>query len=125
MSNIPRSARSPPLPRSLSPPRFWYVKLKALCEIRDWEGLEAFAASKRSPIGYEVRYRWGGSSCQYRAIGLNLLSFLNSRTRDPFFPTPLTPRRPFSAVRSGVVAIRRPPRLAGATKAGCQLCPPL
>ncbi|TEB34385.1 vacuolar assembling/sorting protein VPS16 [Coprinellus micaceus] len=33
--------------------RFWYIKLKALAEIRDFEGLEAFAKSKRSPIGYE------------------------------------------------------------------------
>ncbi|KAH9852249.1 vacuolar protein sorting-associated protein 16 [Lenzites betulinus] len=34
--------------------RFWYVKLHALTEIRDFEGLELFARSKRSPIGYEV-----------------------------------------------------------------------
>ncbi|KAG9024451.1 hypothetical protein FRB95_011464 [Tulasnella sp. JGI-2019a] len=33
--------------------RFWYVKLYALTEIRDFESLEAFAASKKSPIGYE------------------------------------------------------------------------
>ncbi|KAF6745417.1 vacuolar assembling/sorting protein VPS16 [Ephemerocybe angulata] len=33
--------------------RFWYIKLKALTEIRDFEGLDAFAKSKRSPIGYE------------------------------------------------------------------------
>ncbi|KAM6503468.1 vacuolar assembling/sorting protein VPS16 [Amanita muscaria] len=38
--------------------RFWYLKLHALTEIRDFQGLEAFAKSKRSPIGYEpfVRY---------------------------------------------------------------------
>jgi vacuolar protein sorting-associated protein 16 len=29
------------------------VKLHALTEIRDFEGLDAFARSKRSPIGYE------------------------------------------------------------------------
>ncbi|KAI0828653.1 vacuolar protein sorting-associated protein 16 [Trametes gibbosa] len=34
--------------------RFWYTKLHALTEIRDFEGLELFARSKRSPIGYEV-----------------------------------------------------------------------
>ncbi|KAJ3004220.1 hypothetical protein NUW54_g4918 [Trametes sanguinea] len=34
--------------------RFWYVKLQALTAVRDFEGLEAFARSKRSPIGYEV-----------------------------------------------------------------------
>ncbi|KAM0749316.1 vacuolar protein sorting-associated protein 16 [Meredithblackwellia eburnea MCA 4105] len=33
--------------------RFWYVKMKALVEVRDWEGLETFAKSKKSPIGYE------------------------------------------------------------------------
>lgn len=33
--------------------RWWYVKLKALVEVRDWDGLEQFAKSKRSPIGYE------------------------------------------------------------------------
>lgn len=27
--------------------------MKALVEIRDWEGLETFAKSKKSPIGYE------------------------------------------------------------------------
>ncbi|KAI0370539.1 vacuolar protein sorting-associated protein 16 [Pilatotrama ljubarskyi] len=34
--------------------RFWYVKLHALTEVRDFEGLEVFARSKRSPIGYEA-----------------------------------------------------------------------
>jgi len=33
--------------------RWWWVKLKALAEIKDWDGLEAFAKSKKSPIGYE------------------------------------------------------------------------
>ncbi|KAF8966570.1 vacuolar assembling/sorting protein VPS16 [Flammula alnicola] len=33
--------------------RFWYIKLYSLTESRDFEGLEAFAKSKRSPIGYE------------------------------------------------------------------------
>ncbi|PPQ73925.1 hypothetical protein CVT26_006551 [Gymnopilus dilepis] len=33
--------------------RFWYVKLYALTEARDFESLEAFSRSKRSPIGYE------------------------------------------------------------------------
>ena len=33
---------------------FWYIKLQALTEIRDFEGLEAFAKSRRSPIGYEA-----------------------------------------------------------------------
>ena len=33
--------------------RFWRIKLKALAAVKDWDGLEAFAKSKRSPIGYE------------------------------------------------------------------------
>ncbi|KAF9060166.1 Vps16, N-terminal region-domain-containing protein [Rhodocollybia butyracea] len=38
----------------VSDKRFWYTKLHALTEIRDFEGLDAFSRSKRSPIGYEV-----------------------------------------------------------------------
>ncbi|KAJ3552868.1 hypothetical protein NM688_g3925 [Phlebia brevispora] len=34
--------------------RFWYVKLHALTEIHDFEGLDAFARSRRSPIGYQA-----------------------------------------------------------------------
>ncbi|GJE94839.1 vacuolar protein sorting-associated protein 16 [Phanerochaete sordida] len=37
--------------------RFWYVKLHALTEVNDFEGLDAFARSKRSPIGYEAFVR--------------------------------------------------------------------
>ena len=33
--------------------RFWWIKVKALARNKDWEGLEAFAKSKKSPIGYE------------------------------------------------------------------------
>jgi len=33
--------------------RFWYIKLYALTESRDFEALDVFARSKRSPIGYE------------------------------------------------------------------------
>lgn len=33
--------------------RFWYLKLYALTEAKDFEGLDAFAKSKRSPIGFE------------------------------------------------------------------------
>ncbi|XP_057194949.1 regucalcin-like [Triplophysa rosa] len=32
--------------------RFWWLKLKALAEKGDWEELEKFAKSKKSPIGY-------------------------------------------------------------------------
>ncbi|KAI5121711.1 hypothetical protein M0805_002104 [Coniferiporia weirii] len=37
--------------------RFWYTKLYALTAMRDFDGLDAFAKSKRSPIGYEVFVR--------------------------------------------------------------------
>ena len=37
--------------------RFWYLKLHALVSTRDFEGLEAFARSRRSPIGYEAFVR--------------------------------------------------------------------
>jgi len=33
--------------------RFWYRKLYGLTEANDFEALNAFAKSKRSPIGYE------------------------------------------------------------------------
>lgn len=33
--------------------RWWWLKLKVLVELKDWEGLDAFAKSKKSPIGYE------------------------------------------------------------------------
>jgi len=33
--------------------RFWWLRLKALVELRDWESLEKFAKEKKSPIGYE------------------------------------------------------------------------
>lgn len=33
--------------------RFWWVKLRALVEVRDWENLEKLSKSKKSPIGYE------------------------------------------------------------------------
>ncbi|KAL6303033.1 vacuolar protein sorting-associated protein 16 [Sparassis latifolia] len=37
--------------------RFWYVKLQALTSVCDFEGLDAFARSRRSPIGYEAFVR--------------------------------------------------------------------
>ncbi|KAG5349976.1 hypothetical protein C0989_000951 [Termitomyces sp. Mn162] len=37
--------------------RFWYLKLHALTTLGDFEALEAFSKSKRSPIGYEVFVR--------------------------------------------------------------------
>ncbi|KAK4048038.1 Vacuolar protein sorting-associated protein 16 [Microbotryomycetes sp. JL201] len=37
----------------VSDKRFWYIKMKALVSLRDWESLELFARSKKSPIGFE------------------------------------------------------------------------
>ncbi|KAF9051351.1 vacuolar protein sorting 16 isoform 1 [Panaeolus papilionaceus] len=37
----------------VSDKRFWYLKLYALTESRDFESLDTFSKSKRSPIGYE------------------------------------------------------------------------
>lgn len=42
---------------TFDPCRFWYIKLHALTAIRDFEALEKFARSKRSPIGYEAFVR--------------------------------------------------------------------
>ncbi|XP_056606714.1 vacuolar protein sorting-associated protein 16 homolog [Triplophysa dalaica] len=36
----------------VSDKRFWWLKLKALAEKGDWDWLEKFAKSKKSPIGY-------------------------------------------------------------------------
>jgi len=35
------------------PHRYWYLKLRALISLRDWDALDAFARAKNSPIGYE------------------------------------------------------------------------
>jgi len=32
--------------------RFWWIKIKALAQIRDWASLENFSKEKKSPIGY-------------------------------------------------------------------------
>ena len=34
--------------------RFWWVKIQALAAAGDWDELETFSKSKKSPIGYEV-----------------------------------------------------------------------
>ncbi|KAI8351246.1 Vps16, N-terminal region-domain-containing protein [Mortierella sp. GBAus27b] len=50
--------------------RFWWIKLRALVEIRDWEGVATLAKSK-SPIGYEpfveecVKTRQFGEASKY------------------------------------------------------------
>lgn len=35
--------------------RYWWLKLKSLAEKEQWEELEKFSKSKKSPIGYLVR----------------------------------------------------------------------
>lgn len=32
--------------------RYWWIKIKALIQIKDWVSLEKFAKEKKSPIGY-------------------------------------------------------------------------
>lgn len=32
--------------------RFWWLKVKALAQIKDWVNLEKFSKEKKSPIGY-------------------------------------------------------------------------
>ncbi|KAI9312452.1 Vps16, C-terminal region-domain-containing protein [Dichotomocladium elegans] len=34
--------------------RYWWIRLRALVEVRDWENLEKLSKSKKSPIGYEI-----------------------------------------------------------------------
>lgn len=33
--------------------QWWWAKIRALSAARSWDGLDAFAAEKKSPIGYE------------------------------------------------------------------------
>ena len=35
--------------------RFWWLKLKATVEVKDWDELDRFSKTKKSPIGYGVR----------------------------------------------------------------------
>lgn len=41
------------------PLRYWWLKLTALAEKEDWEEIEKFAKSKKSPIGYLVKRDMG------------------------------------------------------------------
>lgn len=34
--------------------RYWWLKLRALTDIKAWDELETFSKSKKSPIGYEA-----------------------------------------------------------------------
>ena len=36
--------------------RFWWLKIDCLAGMSDWTELDKFAKSKKSPIGYEVRW---------------------------------------------------------------------
>jgi hypothetical protein len=48
--------------------RFWWVKLRALVEIRDWENLEKLSKSKKSPIGYEVKKKCGAAYEKFKVF---------------------------------------------------------
>lgn len=47
------SSWSSPFP--LPPPSYWWLKINALATRGDWEEMEKFSKSKKSPIGYLVR----------------------------------------------------------------------
>lgn len=34
--------------------RYWYLKIKALADIKDWDALEKFSKSKKPPVGYKA-----------------------------------------------------------------------
>lgn len=53
LSSLPKRADKVRAEFKLPDKRFWHVKMRALIEQRDWEQLESFAKSKKSPIGYE------------------------------------------------------------------------
>ena len=36
--------------------RFWWIKIKAFAEMREWDELDKLSKSKKSPIGYEVYF---------------------------------------------------------------------
>ena len=40
-------------PTRVSPRHFWWIKVQTLAEKGSWDALEAFASSKKSPIGWE------------------------------------------------------------------------
>ncbi|RUS27514.1 Vps16, N-terminal region-domain-containing protein [Jimgerdemannia flammicorona] len=53
--------------------RFWWIKLQALVEIRDFENLEKLAKSKKSPIGYEPFVDECIKAMQYREAAKYIL----------------------------------------------------
>ncbi|KAF9940767.1 hypothetical protein BGZ65_006160 [Modicella reniformis] len=53
--------------------RFWWIKLRALVEIRDWEGVAAFAKFKKSPIGYEPFVEECVKARQFTKVGEYIL----------------------------------------------------
>ncbi|CAG8803312.1 6736_t:CDS:2, partial [Cetraspora pellucida] len=53
ISNQPNRANKPKSDFKIPDKRFVWIKLKALVKMRDWEELDRFSKSKKSPIGYE------------------------------------------------------------------------
>jgi len=58
-----------PQPGRTCVPRYWWLKISALANRGDWEEMEKFSKSKKSPIGYLVRAfpARGGQPCPPRA----------------------------------------------------------
>lgn len=98
--------------------RWWWVKLKALAGIKDWEGLEAFAKSKKSPIGYEpfvvsLIPFWGWTSMSLIVLRLiYFLSLLHSqrKRRALFLGVILRPERTYMSFAE--IGVRRQMPLA-------------
>ncbi|KAG0225975.1 hypothetical protein BGW42_003963 [Actinomortierella wolfii] len=53
--------------------RFWWIKLRALVEIRNWDGVSELAKSKKSPIGYEPFVEECVKAMQFREAGKYIL----------------------------------------------------
>lgn len=53
-TGIPFCHISPPASTDMpAPPPCRWLKIRALAECHDWDGLDAFAAERKSPIGWE------------------------------------------------------------------------
>jgi len=101
-------------PRALEPRRLWWIKLKATAEAKDWEELDRFAKSKKSPIGYAVRPRpW-----RFRARCSLVLTTTAQQARGP---CPAASRLCTSAWRTATSA-RRPGTSHGASRPSGRRC---
>ncbi|RIB09211.1 Vps16, C-terminal region-domain-containing protein, partial [Gigaspora rosea] len=60
--------------------RFWWMKLKALVEVREWDELDRFSKQKKSPIGYEVKFDFRAAAQEALALkDIQLLREIRSK----------------------------------------------